>query len=185
MNSDNYFIYDNNLMDLPPELWGLIAYELKFELDLYKHCNLVNKQLHNIINQLYNRIQNNIRIVTGPRPGLSRNGFEVIDHVTITPIDRERNHDDWWCTSDNFILNKNELLSEKKYYLIIRDAVITYYYIFTLNIKNCLNKELNQMCDYIELDSVIHPSPSICATYYKCIHQLYSNKTSLYKKLIF
>ena len=51
-------------MELLTELWNLIVHNLKFELDLYKKCMIVNKQLYNVIKQLYEQISDQVHVKT-------------------------------------------------------------------------------------------------------------------------
>lgn len=66
-------------MNLPNELWNLICYNLKFELDLYKNCPLVNKRLYAVTKQLYDRIPNQLRIETFQFHPRENSLFNVID----------------------------------------------------------------------------------------------------------
>lgn len=149
--------------ELPTELWGLIAYNLKFELDLYKHCSLVNHQLYTIITQLYNKIPNKITIGTHMLDGWNYE-LETIDRETIDSCDYELNHENMWPMSENFIMSRNELLLGKKYYLVFYFDGNMYCYILQLRIKNCLDDDLNQMCHDI---GICDDNPVLEVVYYK------------------
>ena len=155
----------NNKMELPKELWQLIAYNLKFELDLYKYCSLVNKQLCHIIKQIYDKIPNDIVIDTiyneYGRTIQARNevygNFEPIDMDTIKIINEEYynyyscrhiNYHDfpmhtmWICLP--YTLSKNMLLTQKEIVVIFnRDK---YTFKLSSKIENFIDNNLCQKC---------------------------------------
>lgn len=143
-----------NKMELPRELWQIIAYNLKFDIGLYKHCFLVNKLLCNIVKQIYNRIPKNMIVKSIFNENhncqlayqTTRARFELVDVDTLKIINDEyykRSHYVGDYQNFPYKLSKNMLLLQK--------AVITFHkygdgFKIILKIENFVDDNLQQKC---------------------------------------
>lgn len=138
-------------MELPTELWNLIAYDLKFELDLYKNGMLVNKQLYNVIKQLYERIPNQLHVKTfADETSLLYHIITKIIKSEFAQVHKNKLIEPAIEIGDAFIINRNNLLKH--------DKCIFHYYdrrygIFQINPQNYLDDKLNQICHNIDVIS--------------------------------
>lgn len=134
-------------MELPNELWNLIAYNLKFELDLYKNCALVNKQLYYIIKQLYERIPSQLHIKTSSflECPYRKVRYDFVSNTKIT----------YDCTANEvgtiFVIHKNEILKNNKYEFCYYLGRLRHQYaIFCLVPNIFFSDDLQQKCNYIQ-----------------------------------
>lgn len=74
-------------MDLPIELWHLIAYNLKFDLDLYKNGSLVNKSLCKVVKNIYDKIPNETHIEWRCFNYIPNEKHELIRSEILKPIE--------------------------------------------------------------------------------------------------
>ena len=141
------FLFNNhNQMELPAELWNLIVYNLKFDLDLYKNGMLVNKQIYNVIKQLYEQIPNQLHVKTFYKNSVKISQDKMIDF----------NYSKAWlegirqCSiaiGDMLIMDKCELIKKnhcKFRYLYLPD--FSQYGMFQLEPSIYLDDEMKQTC---------------------------------------
>lgn len=136
-------------MDLPNELWSLVCYNLKFELDLYKNCFLVNRQLYEITKQLYDRIPEQLHIKTFygilhfPQIIASENVYEITCmSPVLNPI----------IINNSIIICKNDLLKHHTRIFKYGCDVFTcnvYYGRIRLDPHKYFDDNFNQICHSI------------------------------------
>lgn len=142
-------------MQLPTELWTFIAYELKFELDLYKNVMFVNKQLYYVIKQLYDHIPEQLHIKTN---AISTFYNQVPDKFII----KEYNNGSHYYSSlanasiidKSITLHKNEILKNHNHSFkqVSYHGVFDYYVIIRLSPNKFFDKDFNQICKSIHFE---------------------------------
>lgn len=151
-------------MELPNELWTLIAYELKFDLDSYKKCALVNKQLCHIIKKIYDRIPDQLYIRTRVLPFWSDeipqkiiaseyiNGYYSNEFIPFEIIINEL-----------ITLHKNELMNhrEQTFEVELNYGGFDYYINVYFDMNKLFDKEINQICNSIIIDIYNYQKPHI------------------------
>ena len=136
-------------MDLPIELWHLIVYNLKFNVDLYKNGLLVNKLLYKIVKNIYDKIPTEIYIKFIPIHNIP-DVNKLIKSEILYPIYEDSRYE-IKLINGSFKVHKNELLLKKivKFSLYGNDQ---YHYNLHLPIENCFNENLHQKFYVISLD---------------------------------
>lgn len=99
-------------MDLPIDLWNFVVYRLKFDLDLYKNCFVVNKSLYCVVKQLYDKIQKFFRIKTFRTNSIVSDKYNIIDYDRVNDNIFQYQHIQ---LGDLIIIHKNELLKKRNY----------------------------------------------------------------------
>lgn len=135
-------------MELPVDLWNLIAYDLKFELDLYKHVVLVNKRLYHIIKLLYDRIPNELYIETGHYNPTMINTYEVIMTEYI-PLYSYQSLLNLTIVNHPITIHKNELLKKDSRIFEIILGLFHFQVKLSLRPNIFFDNNFNQICDMI------------------------------------
>lgn len=133
-------------MELPIELWNAIAYNLKFELGLYKNVSLVNKHFCIIVRKIYDRIPNQLCINTSADFILPS---KLITYEHISCLENAKCHRIVTVTVNrSFTINKNHLLNRNMYAIYYNNENKYYpqHGTFQLKPQNFLDYKLDQMC---------------------------------------
>lgn len=132
-------ISQKDCKQLPIEVWRIIAYNLKFELNLYKNCSRINKQLYKIVRQIHEKMPDSVYIKIRPW-----NEFEQYEMIDVQSVKSQINK---WnvATISSYaspVFYKNELLLGKHIHIYVPYNS----QIIVLKMQDLFDKELNQIC---------------------------------------
>ena len=155
-------------MDLPIELWHLIVYNLKFDVDLYKNGPLVNKLLYKIVKNTYDKIPDKIYIKLYWFYYFPDKKYKWIRSERFKSV-KDPYHFQFNLTDGSFEIHKNELLlrTSKSFSMCFHAAChCTLHYNLHFLIEDCLDENLNRL----------HQRRNSLRSVHKCTLNVFHNK---------